>query len=687
MLPNLENDPHDHSHERPAMPAKRPIELEDLFRLRVAGRVAISPDGRHVVFELKRFDYEENRNFCQLMIVEVGGAAPPRPLTEAARHSDTLPKFAPDGSYVAFLSDREKPTCLWLLPMDGGEPRRITGRDGNVRDFDISPDGRRIACAWQPLNDREKLERDKKSDEIKKIAQYKHITRLAHKLDGAGYWNGHYTHVYVADVRGGKPRQLTRGDYDDSEPRFSPDGRLVSFVSNRDENPDLNHDQSAIYVVPAGGGALRRLTPPPGESRRHSWSPDGSTIVYLGSRCKPRQSAQHDAHVWAVDARGGKPRRITTDIDNNCENMTIGDVASGAFETPAPIWSADSRRVYFLVSEHGATRLYSRSLYRRDTRCEIGGDVSVMYMSRTAPDGPIAVCTGDAVNPADVYVLHFAPRPAFEKLTSVNAPLLGRVEVVAPEAFWLKARGLRLHAWVLRPPGFRAGRKYPAILQIHGGPQAQYGQSFMHEMQWMAAKGYVVAYCNPRGSSGYGLEHRRTILGRWGTVDYQDVKRLADWLFSRPYVDRKRVGVTGGSYGGFMTNWIVGHETRFRAAVTQRSCVNFESFYGASDIGWGLGDILGGDPWRDPEPLRRQSPLRFARNIRTPLLIIHSEQDLRCPVEQAQQLFVALKCLGREVEYVQFEGESHGLSRGGRPKNRAERLRRIVGWFDRHLKP
>jgi dipeptidyl aminopeptidase/acylaminoacyl peptidase len=215
----------------------------------------------------------------------------------------------------------------------------------------------------------------------------------------------------------------------------------------------------------------------------------------------------------------------------------------------------------------------------------------------------------------------------------------------------------------------------------------QYGCSFFHEMQCLAARGYVVVYANPRGSSGYGLKFMSSIHADWGNLDYKDVMRVADWIGARPYVDKRRIGVTGGSYGGYMTNWLVGHTDRFRAAVTQRSVVNLESMYGTCDYGYTLGRELGGTPWKNVAMLRRQSPLTFVKNIKTPLLIIHSEQDLRCSIEQAEQLFACLRFLGREVEFVRFEGESHGLSRDGRPQNRAERLRRIIAWFDKHLAP
>lgn len=701
------------------MPARpRPIRLEDLFELKAVGRVAVSPSGQTIVYELKRCDQKENKNFVQLWRVDVPSAAStrngerisrPRPLTAGGAWSDTRPRFSPDGTRVAFLSTRDKGCCLFVLPLDGGEPRRLTEPDGFAHDFDWSPDSRRIVFTWQAMSEREKLERDGKYDELKKRPQYKHVTRLFHKLDGAGWWNGNYTHVYLVDAEGGRPRQLTRGSYDDQEPRFSPDGRLVSFTSNRVENPDLFPENADLFVVRPSGGPSRKITRKKGSCRGHAWSPDGGQIAFIGNPGGPHDAWKYPTTVWSVASAGGRPRSLTPRIDNECFATTLSDVVTSAFEVPQVVWSADGRRLLFLVSRRGATELCSCSATGGDVRTEIGGETSIHFLHQARPDGPIALCSGDATDPGDVHLaqqrpandarkpLNGRPAPAraadrskarwdVQRLTFVNRPLLERIAVVEPEPFTVKSRGAEVHGWVLRPPGFVRGRKYPAILEIHGGPQAQYGHAFFHEMQWLAAQGYVVAYSNPRGSTGNGNQFRRAIHADWGNLDYIDVMKVADWLAARPYVDRRRMGITGGSYGGYMTNWVIGHTDRFAAAVTQRSVWNMVSMYGTSDYGWDLGTEFGGKPWENAAALHRCSPMTFVRNIRTPLLIEHEEEDHRCPIEQAEQLFTALKVLGRTVEMVRFEGESHGLSRTGRPQNRAERLRRIAGWFDRYLK-
>jgi dipeptidyl aminopeptidase/acylaminoacyl peptidase len=666
------------------MPAKRPMQLEDLFRIKAVGRVAMSPDGARVVFELKRFDLRENKNFTQLMLAEVA-TGKVRALTHG-RHSDTRPAWSPDGRRLAFLSNRESPTGLYVMPMSGGDAVRVTDREGSVSDFGWSPDSRRLAYTCQPLSAREKLERDGRTAEIARAPQYKHVTRLLHKLDGAGWWNGEYAHVWVVGASGGRARRLSSGRFDDSEPRWSPDGRLVSFVSNRSEGGDMNQENTDLYVVRPAGGPARRLTRTQGTVRGHSWSPDGRTVAYVGNAAKAGEGWKHLDRLWLLSVRGGRARELTREIDNHCYNGALGDVTGAAFDVQPPIWSADSSRLYFLVGERGATRLYSRSVRRRDLRCEVGGEVNIMYAQRTGRGGPLALAIGTATNPGDVYVADPADGCRARRLSEVNAAVFARVRVAEPEPFQVKSGGVTLDGWVIKPPGFKRGTKYPAIYEIHGGPTAMYGFSFFHELQWLAAKGYVVAYGNPRGSAGYGLKFMNCTHADWGRLDYKDCMRLADWLFARPYVDRRRVGVTGGSYGGYMTNWLVTHTDRFRAAVTQRSLSNFESMAGTSDYGFVMGPEFGGTPWKDVARLRRQSPLTYVTRCRTPLLIEHEEQDHRCAIEQAEQFFTALKVLGREVELVRFEGESHGLSRGGRPQNRAERLRRILAWFERHMR-
>mgnify|MGYP000461710636 CR=1 FL=1 len=653
--------------------AKRRMTIDDLWKLRVIGGVSVSPDGERIVFAMKRTDFRANKTYSSLYVVGVKGGRVRR-LTRG-NHMDVAPKWSADGTHVGFISGRDKARCLWLLPMDGGDPVRLTDRDGDVS----------VAYVYRPKNERQKLERDGKTDEIARGPQYKHITRLWHKTDGAGFWNGKYAHIYRVGIHGGASKQLTDGAFDDGSPQYSPDGKWLAFLSNRLPNADIEVTNQDIHVLPAGGGRVRKVTPKTGPIVGYSWGPDSKRFAFLGYVGPGRDFIHHHVGAWTVDLTGKRTLCLSGAIDNNCFNVTVGDIAEVTFDGDPPIWSADGSTLHIAVTEQGACRLYTLPTDGRPPRVRVGGDVVIILAQRTAVSGPVAIVIGDALNPGDIHVIVPEDEASVPKrVTNVNRGPLSTVSLSTPEPLHCKRGRHTVHGWVLKPPGFRKGRKYPLILQIHGGPHAQYGHLFYHELQWLAANGYVVVYTNPRGSFGYGLEYCRALYKKWGEPDYPDLMACVDQVIRRGYVDRKRLYVTGGSYGGFMTNWIIGHTDRFRAAVTQRCVSSMDSLAGASDFAWELACAFGGMPWEDPARYRKYSPLTYLPRATTPLLILHSESDLRCPIDQSEQVFTMLKYLGRDVEFVRFEGESHGLSRGGRPRNRAERLRRILDWFERH---
>ncbi|MFQ5413088.1 MAG: S9 family peptidase [Phycisphaerae bacterium] len=662
---------------------RRKLTIEDLGRLRVINQAAMSPDGDRIAVSIKRCDLKKNKNLSSLYLTNARGGRLRRLTT--GDHNDTHPKWSPDGTTIAFMSDRDRASCIWLLPMDGGEPVRLTDRDHDVAEFNFSPDGRHIVFTAREKNERDKLRRDEKKKELETTPDFIHIRRLNHKLDGAGFWNGHYVHVYSIRTSGGKAVQLTRGDYDHTSPQFSPDGRRIAFLSNRMPDPDREHFENAdIYTMTTTGGGLKKVTPKEGVIVNYSWSPDGGTFAYIGHEGKTGETALYNAHVWTIPARGGRPQNLTSDIDNHCFNITISDIAEITFSADPPVWSADGGVIYFVVSERGAANLYHVAAGGGRATPTLVGDHVVMAMSRAAKRNRAAVVIGTPTNPADVFAIDLDRAPDRPKqVTHVNRAVLAGIKLSDPEPLACRRGGHTVHGWVIKPPEFRNGKKYPLVLEIHGGPYCQYGHAMFHEMQWLAARGYVVVFTNPRGSVGYGLKHLTALHHRWGVPDTPDVLACVDQVVRGGYVDKKRLYITGGSYGGFMTNWVTARDHRFKAGVTQRCVANMDSMLG-SDFGWFIAHEVGCMPWDDPKRTRAASPIAYAKDIKTPLLIIHSEQDLRCPIGQGEELFATLKCLGKEVEFVRFAGESHGLSRGGRPQNRAERLRRILDWFERH---
>ncbi|KPL05491.1 MAG: hypothetical protein AMJ73_00400, partial [candidate division Zixibacteria bacterium SM1_73] len=344
---------------------------------------------------------------------------------------------------------------------------------------------------------------------------------------------------------------------------------------------------------------------------------------------------------------------------------------------------------YFQVAYHGDTILKSISLdgNKRSLQTVIDDEGVVGAFNFNQDQLRLAYFHADMKDLGEIWLRDMTSRRS-RKLTQVNENLLQTIDSGKIEEVWFKgAAGNDLHGWILKPPGFNKKRKYPSILEIHGGPRVQYGNFFMHEFYYLAAHGYIVYFCNPRGGQGYGEKHSKAIWNNWGTVDYYDLMAWVDFVEKKPYIDKKRMGVTGGSYGGYMTNWIIGHTNRFKAAVTQRSVSNLISMYGSSDYNWGMQREFGDKPpWEDFKNYWRQSPLKYIGNVKTPTLVIHSEQDLRCAIEQGEQIFVALKKLGVDTEMVRFPAEPHGLSRGGRTDRRIERLKHILRWFDKYLK-
>jgi len=659
----------------------RTIGIDDLFRIRLVSGADISPDGGRIVFAVTRQDLKKNKTFSRLYSVPAAGGRLRR-LTRG-EHADGLPRFSPDGGTVAFLSDRDETRAVWLLPMDGGEPERLTDRDGRILDFDWAPDGRAIVVCRQALTERERLERDGKSDEAARLPHYRHVTRLFYKLDGEGFRSPERAHLHVVRVANGRSKQVTEGRFDDVSPRYSPDGDRIAFLSNRMPDPDLDIDNQDVYTVRPDGTGLRKVTRERGPAQCPVWAPDGRRIYYVGHLGGRGEWSIENVHVRRVAAGGGKSVDLTPGLDRCAMNLVIGDTAGTSFGGPPPSVSPDGAEVLFPVTDAGACRLARVPAEGGTPEVVVDGDLTVLDFGFPRAGGPGWAVVGDAGNPCDLHRLD-REGGLGERLTSLNRSVLSGLDTVAPEEVRFRRKGGEVHGWVLRPPGFRKGRRYPLVLEIHGGPHVAYGHVFYHEMQLLAARGYVVLMTNPRGSDGYGREHRNAIREAWGTVDHEDLETALDGLLGRGGIDRERIYVTGGSYGGYMTNWLVGHSDRFRAAVTQRSVVNLTSFFGESDCGYYFKWELGGTPWDAKEAYERMSPLTYAEKMETPLLIVHSEEDHRCPISQAEELFVTLKLLGREVEMVRFVGESHGLSRGGRPQNRAERLRRILDWFRRH---
>ena len=668
------------------MPARktRLITAEDLYRFELITDCRISPDGQHVVYAVQRVDKKTEKKYANLWIVP-SRSGRPQPFTSGDQ-LDSSPRWSPDGTRIAFISkrgDASQPQ-LYVIPFQGGEARQLTRMQGDFGAFEWSPDGSRIVCQFRK-KDAEAIQRetDDRTKDLGVVAY--HITRVRFKNNGEGILPRERWHLWIVDAKNGKARQITRGEVpDELSPCWSPDGRSIAFVSNRSADPDLNPYADDLFVVSASTGRVRQIKTPFGPKSLPSYSPDGKWIAYVGF--EGRGDWWKNDSLWIVPASGGGPARNLTgrhDVHVSC--WTSNDVLKPPL-VPA-VWSADGGSLYFQVDHHGNTELRAISLDGKRLDSIVGGPGVVGAFSFDDRQSRLAFFYAHMADPGQVCVRDMASGRT-RTLTAVNRRLLNSIDLGEIEEVWFKGgAGNRLQGWILKPPGFNPRETYPSILQIHGGPLIQYGHFFMHEFYYLAAQGYVVAFCNPRGGRGYGEAHAKAIWNAWGTVDYDDVMAWADVVARRRYVDRKRMGVTGGSYGGYLTNWIIGHTRRFKAAVTQRSLSNFISMWGSSDGNWGSQEVVGDlPPWENVEAFWDRSPMKYIGNARTPTLVVHSEQDLRCNIEQGEQVYVALKVLGVDTEMVRFPAESHELSRSGRTDRRVARLNAIMGWFDRYLK-
>jgi dipeptidyl aminopeptidase/acylaminoacyl peptidase len=637
----------------------------DLALLRTPSAPSLSPDGRLVVVAVGRIDLEANAYRGDLWVTPTDGSAPPRRFTTGKL--DGRPRFSPDGRWIAFLraGDEDKPQ-LHVMPADGGEPRRVCEHPLGAEAFAWSPDSTRIAyVARVPEPGRYGTDKDVPAEK----EPPRRITTFQYRLDNLGFTNDRRPHLFVVDARaeGAEPVQLTRGDYDHGDPAWSPDGNTVAFVSARHESRDEDA-ASDVFVVPAEGGDPVRVTTTDLAVSRPAFSPDGGTIWFCGA---PADLAGRATVLWSVPVDGSAPPSRLTDPERDDHDPAFG---GGGGVLPLLV---DEQAVTTVSMRRGAVPLLRFPVDGGEPRPVLDGRRQVQDYD--ARGGVVAAVVSNPTSSGEVVVV----RDGRERtVTDFEAPLaasaslrpMTELEATAPD-------GAKVHGWALKPAG---PGPFPVLLMVHGGPYAQYGWTLFDEAQVYVGAGYAVVMGNPRGSAGYGETHGRAIVGDFGNLDAKDVLALLDAALADPDLDDDRVGVMGGSYGGYMTSWLVAHSDRFRAAISERACNAFDSFEGASDIGWLFVDHYVGT---DPERVAAQSPLAHVDRIRTPMLLIHSEHDWRCPVEQAQRLFVALKQRKVEAELLLFPGEGHELSRSGLPSHRIARFEAILDWWERHLKP
>lgn len=654
---------------------KRKVVTEDIFAVSLVGDAQVAPDGR-VAYVLTQV--EEAKNGYSSAIWVTNPESEPTRLTFGQRADggvvrESKPQWKPGGG-LSFLSNRNGRPQVFLLVATEGEAKQLTAAPDGVTEYTWSPDGRYLAYTTKDPQEVEAAEA--------KNPDVRHITHLRYKFNGIGFTDTRRRHLHLLDTEDGAVRRLTEGEFDVADVAWSPDGARLAFSACIGSDCELQL-RPDIWVVQADGGNLQRLTQGKGTAGSPVFSPDGSQIAFFGHAKGSIGYANTD--LWVVPSTGGTAVNLTEEFDRSLGCSVGGDARMDGGSAKAA-WAIDGQHLFVTITDGGYCHLHRVGLDKSITALTTG-EISITSFSQGQVNGEnvFAYVAGSLSNPGDVYLWQ---ADQVRQLTHVNAVVMADWLVADAEQFTYESTpGWEIEGWIMKPADFEPGQKYPLVLHIHGGPHATYGYAYMHEFQLLAAAGYGVLFTNPRGSKGYGEEFTKGVVGDWGGGDYADLMAAVDYAVAEfAWVDGERVGVTGGSYGGYMTNWMVGQTDRFKAAVTLRSICNMYTKY-ASDIGWygnkaGMG---GRDLWDGEDFIMERSPIRYAPQVKTPILIIHSEEDYRCPMEQAEQWYVALKRLGVTTEFVRFAGENHELSRSGKPRNRKDRLNFIVDWFQRYL--
>ena len=642
-----------------------PINPDHIYQITTLGPPSISPDGTKIAYSNSFVHKESLKNISRIVITSLNN---PTNYFLTQGNSDHSPIYSPDGNNIAFIrQDLTGNNQLWLIPTNGGESRKLTQLPGGIGSPSWSPNGRAIVftsstSTSDPGNDYPTM-------------QTKLVSRIKYRTDQDGWIIGNFHHIFIVDLRSESVKQLTFGESNNNHPAWSHDSKQIAFLSDREENQDISW-KASVYSTGIDDDTLVKWSTDiwcfneGSISGNVTWSPTDSELIVTGSDDEEWGDSRQNS-LFICDKKG-------------MSKKFKGDKYTAVLPTP-PLTHNTKGNILLLADYQGESFICEANINDYQIRPVIGGKIQYTAMSITKDGNSAAILASHPKSPNQIYHANLSKR-LIMPVTTVNETYFQTHPPGTMQKFFFKRNLSRIESRLILPPRFSENIQYPLILDVHGGPASRFQDSFDSRQQVLATAGYIILAVNPRGSSSYGLDFTKAVLGDWGGEDYLDLIAAVDKISSKNYVDQNRLGIHGFSYGGFMSAWAIGQTDRFRAAVIGAPVINLLSMYGTSDIGVSFGESHWGGKLADNiDKFIDRSPLKYVNNITTPVLLLHGEKDYRCPIGQSEEFFVSLKRLNREVEFIRFPDCNHTFARSGPPKMKEAYLTNMKLWFDKHL--
>jgi dipeptidyl aminopeptidase/acylaminoacyl peptidase len=653
---------------------KRNFTIEELFKYTRVSDPQISPDGKWIAYVVNIIDKEKNRGNSDIWIIASTGGTP-RKLTTSEK-SDDKPRWSPDGKSIAFQSTRDGSSQIYIININGGEARKITSLPNGTSNHIWTSEGKSLIfqstvypdCYTSDWTKDKECNTKKEDEKSKSKVKARVIDELMYK-----HWNTWIeetrSHIFMTSIDGKEVKQLTNGNYTVpplalggiEDVQISPDGKEIAFSTNMDKNIawSTNND---IFVIPTAGGEPKQISVSGGADVSPRYSPNGNYIAY-----RSQKTPMYEADLWRILLYNRKTGETTILTDGTNFDNWVDDL----------IWSPDSKTIYFTAEVKGNIPIYSVNL-KREVK-ELAGGPYWHENVRLSKDGKFLAFTRREISyPNEVYTFVLKDK-IVKRVTDVNNNFLSEVKLAKGEEVWFDGAAGKVQGWIVKPPDFNPKKKYPLLLIIHGGPQQMLGNAFRGDWQVFPAAGYVVMFTNPEGSTGYGQKFVEAISKDWGGNCYNSLMNAVDYAVSLGYIDEKKMTAYGGSFGGYMVNWILGKTNRFAALITHAGAYNLEAKYGTTEELWFPEWEFAGTPWENPELYKKWSPHYLAENFKTPMLITHGELDFRVPVQQGMELFTALQRQNVPSKFLWFPDEGHWIMK---PQNNELWYKTMIDWLN-----